>query len=76
MQNLQFFDESGFRVRCIISAAISAHGSTGVEEVDSEVGVVALHGLGDVLDDGDVEGDGDTEDGDDDGFVFLVWKIY
>lgn len=70
--HLQFFHESRVRVRGKICAALLAHGRARVEEVDAEVGVVALDGLRDVLDDRDVEGDRNAEDRDDDRLVLFV----
>jgi hypothetical protein len=43
-----------------------------VEEVDPEVGVVALYGLRDVLHGRNVERDGHAEDGHDDSLIFAV----
>ena len=43
-----------------------------MEEVDTEVRVVTLHGLRDVLDDRDVERNWDSEDGKNYRFVLFV----
>ena len=73
--NLQFFAEACVRVCGVPATPVPAHCGSGVEEVDSEVGVVALDRLRDVLDDRDVERNGDAEDGQNDRLVFLVWKL-
>ena len=71
-KNLQLLDECGVGIGGIVDGAVPAHGRARMKEVDSEVGVVAFDGLGDVLDDGDVEGDGDAEDRQNDRLVLLV----
>ena len=43
-----------------------------MEEVDTEVRVVALHGLRDVLNDRNVERNGDSEDGKNYRLVFFI----
>ena len=70
--NSHFLEEDGLRVGVL--HVLLAHGRSGAEEVDSQVGVVALHRLGDVLDGGDVERSGDAVHRQDDGLVLLVCR--
>jgi hypothetical protein len=70
--NSQFFNETGVRVGRITSSTISAHSCARVEKVYSQVSVIALDSLRNVLDDGDVKRNGDSKDWQNDGLVFFV----
>ena len=72
--NSQFFYKRRLRVCSERSPTFSAHCRARVEEVDPEVGVVALNCLRDVLDDCDVKGDRNAEDGNNNCLVLFVWK--
>ena len=72
--NSQFFYKRRLRVCSERSPTFSAHCRARVEEVDPEVGVVALNCLRDVLDDCDVKGDRNAEYGNNNCLVLFVWK--
>ena len=65
-----FLEEDGLWVGVL--HVLLAHGRSGAEEVDPEVGVVALHRLRDVLHGGDVERRRNAVHRQDDGLVLLV----
>ena len=69
-QHSHFLEEDGLRVGVL--HVLLAHGGAGAEEVDAQVGVVALHRLRDVLHGGDVERRRNAVHGQDDGLVLLV----
>ena len=68
----QFFNETGVRVGRITSTSISTHCCARMEEVDSQVSVIALHSLRNVFDDGDVKRNRNSKDWQNDSLVFFV----
>ena len=68
----QFFNEAGLRVGRVTTSAVAPDGGSGMEEVDPEVGVVALHRLRHVLDHADVERNRNAEDRKNDRLVFFI----